>query len=54
MDEILGLIRHALTLVGGYVIAKGYTDDATVTTIIGSAVALIGAVWSVVEKRARA
>ena len=37
-------------VVGGVVVAKGYIDNATVTEIIGAAMTLAGAVWSIVDK----
>jgi hypothetical protein len=49
-EQILGIVRHALTFVGGIVVMKGIADDATVTEIIGGAMTLVGAVWSVVDK----
>ena len=50
-EQLMGIIRHSLTFLGGIAVAKGYADDATVTQIIGSAVTLIGAVWSVITKK---
>lgn len=49
--SIDGLIRHVLTGVGGVIIAKGLADDATIQTIIGGVMALVGLVWSLVNKR---
>jgi hypothetical protein len=49
-EQILGLIRHTLTFVGGIFIASGYVDEQTSTEIIGSALTLVGSVWSVVVK----
>jgi hypothetical protein len=50
-EQVLGIVRHSLTFLGGLVVAKGYTDDATVTQVIGSVVTLIGAIWSIVTKK---
>jgi hypothetical protein len=50
-EQVLGIVRHALTFVGGFVVMKGYTDDATVTQIIGGVMTLVGAVWSVIDKK---
>ena len=49
-EQILGIIRHALTFVGGILIMKGITDEGGWTEISGGAVTLIGAIWSVVDK----
>lgn len=50
MDKILGIIRHVLTFGGGYLVAKGYVDEASVQDIIGGVVAIVGAVWSIAAK----
>lgn len=49
-EQILGIIRHTLTFVGGIFVAKGLVDEATATEIIGSVLTLTGAIWSVVAK----
>lgn len=49
-EQILGIIRHALTFVGGIVVMKGLTDEATVTEIIGGVMTLTGTIWSIVDK----
>jgi len=45
--RILGLLRHALTFGGGYLVASGKLDESTVTEITAALVTIIGAVWSV-------
>lgn len=49
-EQVLGLIRHTLTFVGGIIIAKGFIDDALFQEILGGVMTLVGAVWSVVNK----
>lgn len=49
-EQILGIVRHALTFTGGIIVMKGLTDDAIVTDIIGGIMTLVGAVWSIVDK----
>lgn len=49
-EQVMGIIRHTLTFVGGIVVAKGLADEATVTEIIGSVLTLTGAIWSIVAK----
>jgi formylmethanofuran dehydrogenase subunit C len=51
-EQILGIIRHTLTFIGGIVIMKGITDEATITEIIGGIITVTGAIWSIIEKRA--
>lgn len=49
-DQILGLVRHVLTFIGGFLITKGVIDEATSVEAIGAIVTLIGSVWSVASK----
>lgn len=51
-EQVLGIIRHALTFFGGLVVAKGLVDADTVATIVGSVSTLVGAIWSIVAKKA--
>lgn len=46
-----GIIRTILAAFGGWVVAKGYVDDATLQTILGAAGTIFVAVWSVFAKR---
>ena len=49
-EQILGIVRHTLTFVGGIVIARGLADETVVTEIIGGVVTLVGAIWSIIDK----
>lgn len=49
-EQVLGIIRHTLTFVGGILIMKGLIDESTVQEIIGGVVTLTGTIWSVVSK----
>jgi hypothetical protein len=49
-EQVLGIVRHTLTFVGGIVIMKGLVDEATVTEIIGGVMTLTGTIWSVIDK----
>jgi hypothetical protein len=49
-EQILGIIRHTLTFAGGIFLMKGIIDEATWTELSGSALTLIGIVWSIVDK----
>ena len=51
-EQVLGILRHVLTFAGGLIVAKGVADAAMVETIVGSVATLIGAVWSIVAKKA--
>jgi hypothetical protein len=50
-DQLLGLIRHALTFVGGIIVAKGLVDESLSEEVIGGVMTLVGAVWSIVNKK---
>jgi len=50
-EQVLGLVRHALTFFGGIVVAKGLATDSQMMDIVGMSITLIGAVWSVLDKK---
>ncbi len=49
-EQVMGIVRHALTFVGGILVLKGITDDATLLEVSGLITTAIGAIWSVVTK----
>lgn len=51
-EQVLGIVRHALTFVGGIVVMRGLADETAVTEIVGSVVTLVGTIWSIVAKKA--
>lgn len=50
-EQILGIVRHTLTFVGGIVVMRGIVDETLVTEIIGGIMTLTGAIWSVIDKK---
>lgn len=50
-DMWQGLIRHVLTLVGGFMVSKGYVDESTMQAGIGAVATLVGIGWSVAAKK---
>lgn len=48
---VLGVIRHALTFVGGIFVAKGLVDETLLPEITGAVITLVGAVWSILDKK---
>jgi hypothetical protein len=46
----LGIVRHSLTFIGGILIMRGIADDTLINELIGGATALVGAIWSVIDK----
>ena len=53
-NQVLGLIRHTLTFVGGIIVAKGLVDDVMFQEILGGVMTLVGAIWSVASKKSAA
>lgn len=49
-EQILGIVRHSLTFIGGILVMKGLVDESTVGEIIGGVITLTGTIWSIVEK----
>ena len=49
-EQILGIVRHALTFVGGIFVMKGLINETIVTEIVGGVMTLTGAIWSIVDK----
>lgn len=50
-EQVMGFIRHALTVAGGIMITKGITDEGTMIQVIGASMTLIGFAWSYWAKR---
>lgn len=48
-EQILGVLRHSFTFIGGFLLMKGLVDEASWELISGSALTLVGAVWSVIK-----
>lgn len=51
-EYVTALVRHVLTAVGGFAVARGVTDNTTLETVTGGAVALTGLIWSLAHKKA--
>lgn len=49
-EQVLGLVRHALTFVGGCMVANGILTEAISADIVGACMALIGTIWSLIIK----
>lgn len=50
-DKVLGLVRHGLTTLGGFLVAQGIIEPALVEPLIGVALTAFGLVWSFAVKR---
>lgn len=51
MEQIGGIIRTILAAGGGYLVSKGYLDNATMLSLVGAIVTIITGAWSVYAKR---
>jgi hypothetical protein len=50
-EQVLGIIRHTLTFVGGILIIKGLATESVVNETIGTVITSVGAVWSVIKNK---
>ena len=50
-EKLTGLIRHALTFLGGLAVAKGLVEESMIAEVIGGVMTLIGAIWSISVKK---
>jgi hypothetical protein len=50
-EQVLGIIRHALTFVGGILIVKGIATEAVTNEVIGAVITAVGAVWSLIKNK---
>ena len=51
-EQITSLVRHLLSIVGGFLLMKGITDSATIEAGSGVLLGLISLYWSIKEKTA--
>jgi hypothetical protein len=49
-EQLLGIVRHSLTFIGGILITKGLIDEGMLNEVIGGVITLTGAIWSIVAK----
>ena len=50
-EQVMGIVRHALTFIGGIVVMKGLVDETVITEVIGGVMTLVCAVWSILDKK---
>jgi hypothetical protein len=53
-QQVLGIVRHALTFAGGFLLAKGMVEPEQVAEAVAALVTLIGLGWSVIGKAKKA
>ena len=49
-EQVLGIVRHTLTFVGGVLITKGLIDEGVANELSGASLTLIGGIWSIIDK----
>jgi hypothetical protein len=50
-EQIQGIVRHVLTFVGGILVFQGVIEESILNEVIGAAVSLAGAIWSIFAKK---
>jgi hypothetical protein len=45
-DKVSGIIRHALTFGGGFLVAKGIVPEGMLEEAVGALMTIIGIIWS--------
>lgn len=50
-EQVLGIVRHTLTFVGGLLIMKGLASELLVNEIIGATMTVVGGIWSIVKNK---
>jgi hypothetical protein len=50
-EQILGLVRHGLTFIGGILVAKGLASEGQVMDMVGMLMTFVGTLWSVLSNK---
>ena len=50
-EQVLGIIRHTLTFIGGILIIKGISNEEVINETIGIVITAIGSIWSLIKNR---
>jgi hypothetical protein len=53
-EQIMGIIRHALTFVGGILVIKGAISEGVNQEIIGAVMTAVGSIWSIISNKSTA
>ena len=49
-EQILGLVRHSLTFIGGIYVMRGLIQEQLAQEIVGGVLTAIGGIWSIIDK----
>jgi hypothetical protein len=50
-EQVLGIVRHGLTFLGGLLVTKGLMDSGMVEQVMGALMTVVGGLWSVFAKK---
>lgn len=50
-EQLLGVLRHILTFLGGILVVKGWIDESLIPETVGAISTLVGTIWSVFAKK---
>jgi hypothetical protein len=50
-EQILGIVRHSLTFIGGIFVMKGLIHESMIEVVVASSITLAGTIWSIIDKK---
>jgi len=50
-EQILGIVRHSLTFIGGIFVMKGLIHESMIELVVASSITLAGTIWSIIDKK---
>jgi hypothetical protein len=50
-EQIMGLVRHGLTFIGGILVAKGLASEGQIMDMVGMLMTFVGTLWSVISNK---
>ena len=50
-EQIMGLVRHGLTFIGGILVAKGLATEGQIMDMVGMLMTFVGTLWSVISNK---
>jgi hypothetical protein len=50
-EQLLGIVRHVLTFVGGILVIRGYLNEDMLTELTAGVLTSTGIIWSIINKK---
>jgi hypothetical protein len=50
-EQVMGLVRHGLTFIGGILVAKGLASEGQIMDMVGMLMTFVGTLWSVISNK---